>query len=373
MSSQKSEKPERMKPQEIVEGLASVKIYTVANRGEWLAYLVAWFEDGNRKRKQFSDKAAAVEYAQDTARRLADGKGLLVSIPRREISRYQRLEGLLQGKATLDEVVNEYITRHRLVRPKAAPTSTVLKDYLANLDHETFKASYKETLRNYAKIFESAFTMPFDEIMPVDVETYFNNSDQTPKTKSNMLNGFKQIMDWAKDAGYLPPDAPTAAASAYNPLEDEANKVLEPAQLKMLLQHTPPMSVPFIAFSAYTGLPQQEIKRLRWEDVDWNKRLLSTKGLSTQYQDLTIKLSEYLLTSLRKYSKKGGPILEIPVEQLGLRKVAAAAGITWKASLLTRSARIYLRVLKDAQVGEDLGISQVTAKEWFEALKVITQ
>ncbi len=341
----------------ITEGLCSVVIYQVVNRGQWEAFLVAWFEDGDRKRKQFSDKKEAERFARETASRLADGSGTTVTVPRRILSRIQKLENLLQGKATLEDAIDEYITAHRITRPRPIDTSDVMIAFTKWLDEKSdYKNSYKETLRNYARDFAERFLMPIDEILDTDIEIYLDTiPDLSPKTQVNMLAGYKTIMEWAKNNGYLPKIAITAAEKAFHQ-NPEAFELLEPDQFKKLLSEASPVAVPFLLLSAYTGLPQQELQRLRWEDINWENGTLSTKGLSPERQGQEIQLSPALLKRL-KTLKKTGPIIEIPIEQLGLKRLAAKAGLKWRTTMLTRSSRIY-----QAEDSEE-------SKAWFAAIK----
>src|SRR5882724_2322522 len=95
-------RPERasmMKPIRIQKGLAKVGIYHVINRDEWLHFQVIWREAGKLHRKQFPTLPEAKEYAEEQATRLADGGGLLVPVPRKEIAKYRSLENMLGGQS----------------------------------------------------------------------------------------------------------------------------------------------------------------------------------------------------------------------------------------------------------------------------------
>src|SRR5689334_9529166 len=100
-----------MKPIKITKGLATVTIYEVVNRENWVTYCLVWRVGKKRLRRAIADLKEAKAEAIRIATELADGHATLTAITRKELEYFQQCEKAL-GPVPLHHAVQFYIKQH---------------------------------------------------------------------------------------------------------------------------------------------------------------------------------------------------------------------------------------------------------------------
>lgn len=349
------ERKDMMSPLRIQKGLAKVGIYHVINRDEWLHFQVIWRERGKMRRKQFPTLDEAKVYANEQADRLANGDGLLIPVPRKEIARYRSLENMLGTKITLEDIVQQFVAKKSHFHPGTQNTKTIVAEYLKH------RTKDKELLLKFSSFFEP---VPFASIIALDLERFIKEQNWTGnQSRLHAIHALQSLFDWAKQNGYLAPTTRTAAEQALE--TQETTIILTPDELRTLLKNVPKQDIPLVALSAYGGFSLQQIAMLRWEDVNWS---LKTVDLQALQMKEPLKLSEGMSKLLQRYRKPKGPMKQDLTPQ-NLKHVALRAGIkNWKPRILTKSSRIYTQLKKNPNDQEITGVEPAEADKWFAVL-----
>jgi integrase len=357
---QRPERKDMMSPIRIQKGLAKVGIYHVINRDEWLHFQVIWREAGKMRRKQFPTLDEAKAYAEEQADRLANGSGLLVPVPRKEIARYRSLENMLGTKVTLEDIVQQWVAKKSHFHPGTQDTKAIVAEYLKH------RTKDKEVLLKFSLFFEP---VPFSSIIALDIERFVKDQNWTGnQSRLDALHALQALFDWAKERGYLAPTTHTAAEQALD--AQEITEILSPEELRTILKNVPKQDIPLVALSAYGGFSLQQIAMLRWEDINWSSKTLDLQALQMKEP---LKLSEGITKMLQRYRKPKGPLKQDLTPQ-NLRRVAIRSGIKhWKPRILTRSSRIYTQLKENPDNQEITGIESKDAEKWFEVLDTLGQ
>jgi len=99
----------------------------------------------------------------------------------------------------------------------------------------------------------------------------------SPKRVNNIMQLFSSICDQEVRAGKLDRNP----IKAVRPLQEPKVKIdpLSEDELMLALSHIEPHYLPFFATLAFTGARPNELKALRWTDIDWVKEIISiSKG-----------------------------------------------------------------------------------------------
>ena len=124
---------------------------------------------------------------------------------------------------------------------------------------------------------------------------------------------------------------------------DQARRpaVLSLEQVSALLQSADPKFLPAIAIGLFAGLRPAEVRRLRWEDIHWDKKqidVLATSSKTASYR--YVPMSDNLLEWLAPYRNLSGRLYDLNKHGLAhcLSAIGARAGITpWPKDCLRHS------------------------------------
>jgi integrase len=269
------------------------------------------FQRGNKwvARVTFTDPATGKRKEQwKTGKTEQHARELLVGM----------LASLPEQKASLDALNSD--NSH-----SSAPTfKTVAAQYAA---HKIKPAVYRENRKiaglrserttriRLAVLLDYFGEMPIDRITNATVDrfrierlntpTQYKHSDGTPKERAiasvnRELELLRSVMLWAVGEGYIQkaPRAPIVKAH-----ETKRTRVLSPTEEKKLLKacDTPDRKhiIPVIIFALTTGARANEIKQVKWSDVDLKARTITLRATTTKTnKPRTLPLSERLLSQL---------------------------------------------------------------------------
>jgi len=94
-------------------------------------------------------------------------------------------------------------------------------------------------------------------------------------------------------------------------------------EMRTLLQHATPKTLPWIVLGAFAGVRSAEIERMDWEDIDWNANLILVhskrvgRGKIRAHNDRTIPMTENLKSWLSPFRTCSGNILH----SLGVKNI----------------------------------------------------
>ena len=187
---------------------------------------------------------------------------------------------------------------HPLLRESGRP-EVLFKDYYNNvwLPMKT-KEVKKTTLTGYKAYFNRHILPEFGEtnlydIRPFDIQTYFDGlSDLSLKTQREHYNVLCALFDYAVDDDLVNlPRNPARSKHVkvrYSEKDSVIREALPSEVIRRIIEDIRILSSTerqLMALLLFTGMRRGEVLGLRWEDVDYEKRLISVRRNATYAQN----------------------------------------------------------------------------------------
>ena len=325
--------PAAGKPLEIKSGSVIVKIYAGNNPVGGTAYqqfTVAYYEGAQRKRRRFSDLAAAKREAELVARKLSSGEGEVLRLTSADRTIYlQAVETLRPLNIPLNLAVLEFAAA-----VKQLPESATLKEAVdffrrrspANLEKRTVRQVVDEMLAakraaNLSDVhlkdlesrfgrFAATFCMNIGGVSGTMLQGWLDRMKGSGRTKKNNLQAVGALFRFAVKRKYLPKDAIEEIESIQQAkLEDQEIEIFTPAEIRELLTVARPEIVPWLAIAGFAGLRSAELQRLDWSEVNLLERHIeiTAKKAKTAARRLA-PLTDNLAAWLARYAKPSGKV-----------------------------------------------------------------
>jgi integrase len=154
----------------------------------------------------------------------------------------------------------------------------------------------------------------------------------------------------------------------------------------MILEACRPEMMPFVAIAAFAGVRHTEIKRMSWDQIQWDDNTIEVKsdqsknaskmrGRARRMIELQPNLREILLPY-----KSDGPICDIVKTDNELAKLSRGSGVKWSNNVLRHSFGTYrlAQTRNESAVALEMGnspamihahykrpVSQEKSQKWF--------
>lgn len=138
-----------------------------------------------------------------------------------------------------------------------------------------------------AQLFPAFDGRNIEDITAKDIQAYLNaNKEQAGKSLKNYLNLLKQILDSAVEDKIIS-ENPAASSRIFNPSDKKTpRKALSVEQLKEIVDVMHHMEdceeKLLLALFIHTGARRGEVLGLRWEDIDFDQKLIHIRRNNTQ-------------------------------------------------------------------------------------------
>jgi integrase len=375
-------------PITVKKGHAVVKIYQVKNR-DALAYCVSYISPQGRQRKNFADLEIARREANSLAQHLAAGDMEALKLTGQERQIYVEAERAIAGTGLpLHSVAHEFARAFEILGgahiveaarwykktvdvnlPQVSATEAVEKFSEAK-QAEGMSAAYLSDIRVLLGDFARNFQSPLSSIQPDDLRQYLNGKRVGLVSKGNRRRLLVTLFNFAKAQGWLRANEETAADAlgTYKAKQREV-EIYTPAEMARLLHAAEPDFVPYIALLAFGGVRREELRRLTWQSIDFDRGTIIVPAAAAKTgRKRKIVMHENLLQWLAPFRVKSGPIFNIH-PQGRIKKVVKASGVKWKRNALRHSFGSYRMEMtkNEGQVALEMGNSpQVVKNHYFE-------
>ena len=312
------------KPETVSYYKHSAKIYK-ANDG----FHATWYLNGKRVKKQFSTLRNAKESALEALRLIHKGEGDLAHlspVKKAELIEIQRIfseEKIISPLA----LVREYQEAKRIA-PKTDLIS-IAKFWTDNnekLERVTFKFAAEDWLKtkrpNWSKLHADktekrverlcdVFSIDLLDIDLESVRTFFSVDlgKNAPKYKNHFRAILKSIFNYSIEQNWFPEKHRFTTILKNEKVPKSKQKIITPAQFKMMLDASDQAILPIIALRGFCGIRHAEALRLTWEDV-WSKEGIIEIAIekSKTKQRRTVPRCKALETWLKPYRRFNGII-----------------------------------------------------------------
>ena len=291
-------------------------------------YRTSWNVEGRRIERTFATLAEAKSAAKAALREIAHGQTSSASLTPNEVRDIRLAQNTLRelGVSVLD-AVNEYAAAKRLMPDtdlamaakkwkdntseiKRAALSDVAREYLGERLGKIGKKTHYEEERRLSRVCE-ALSLDLCNLNKAALELFFSKElgGLSGKSRNHFRQTFRQLFKFAVRRDYLSSEHRLGEVLVNESTNEAAPEILEPEELRLLLEYASSEMLPYVAIAAFTGARRSEILRLRWENV-WSiegfMELESSKTKTRQRR--LVPLSSALQKWLAPYRNCSGPV-----------------------------------------------------------------
>ncbi len=224
-----------------------------------------------------------------------------------------------------------------------------------------------------ARFRESYGSTSMADISTADVDAWVNGLGLGPQSVRNFLTVLSSLFSHAVKQGRSPRN-PVVNVERPDVVRDEPG-ILTPDQFRRLLHELPDDTVPYVVLSAFAGLRPMEVRRLNWEDINFQSGLITVKsGTSKTKRRRTVPMTDNLRAWLQPLAQDAGPVValaDLTIRQKRIKPARERAGLKhWPHDCLRHSAASYwLQIEGDAaRVAMWLGHTQEVLHEHYKGL-----
>lgn len=226
--------------------------------------------------------------------------------------------------------------RHaQIAKESRRPIGEVVAEYIAYLTDRCSGAHVREAKRSIEAVIKGIGAKCLADIQQRPVERWLGDLLKR-KRSARTYNGYRMFMlsllNWAEGRRMVS-DNPLRGIEARSVTADrrEVSRALTPEEFDRLIQATPDENRRlYYLFAGRSGLRWQEIRRLRWEDLDLETGWVYPCASNTKSgRDDPLPLAPDLLETLKSRAKGTGPVfMESPTRRT-FKQDLARAGIEY--------------------------------------------
>jgi integrase len=340
-------------------GNVEIPIYKTTNKGK-VIYQIHWREgEANAlKRINRSDFEKAKAEAQRIATAIHNQRASQLKLDAVDAEAYLACMKLLPEGMTLVEAVK------RGVRELTTNPSTAREAYermMEAKEGEELSASWINSIKTRLKPFLEEFgERQIATISTPQLDAFLQKRDEALRTRNNRRDALVQMFNFARKQGILPRGVKTEAEHTARPKErPKETEIFAIEEIEALFTHALDKHVPYLAIGCFAGIRTEEIRRLRWEDFDWEDKMITIEAKKAKTKATRhVPILPALAHALKAHRRDDGPAIRGKVHDFG-SAIAKRAGISWKKNGLRHSFASYrLPILKDpAKVAMEMGNS----------------
>ena len=335
---------------------ATVPVYAGEVHGR-TRYTIAYFIDGRRQRRMFTDLDDAKREAKFAAEKIQLGLQATNDLRPAEREAYlaarRRLKGL---DMPLLSAIDEYVTcrqrlgdvpllaaveeflRHTKGVTLGVPVAQVCTELIASRKQDRVSNRYQLQLSSTLGMFTKAFPGPIMNVKSEQIDRWLRETKLSPVTRNNRLTIIRLLFNFAKQRNYLSKSEETEADGVAKVKPGATDtEIFAPVEMRTLLLAAPLRLIPLLAIGGFTGLRAAELSRLDWKAVNLERLMIELRaGQAKTASRRIIPISPNLVAWLALVPRDG---LVIPDQDLYRQATALARkhGIRWPRNVLRHS------------------------------------
>ncbi len=375
----------------VKQGSVTVKVFNTPENGKD-RYTVEWYEGGLRKRFTRVDLAEARHEAKTTAERLDAGRGAALHLTGKDRDAYvyavAKLRSLsLPLNVAIDEFIEakkvgvplltaaKYYQLHNHAKLPSKTVTEIVSEFLQAKKTDGRSVRYLQDCKARLERFSRDFQTELKAVQTSHLDAWLRGLKLSPRSRNNFRTVISSLFSFAKASGYLPKDRPTEAeaTTVANGSQGEI-QVFTPDEFSKLLTLADVHLLPFLVFGGFCGLRSAEIMRLRWEDVNWQEKVVEIRGAVAKTGTRRLApIPDAGKEWLAGYLSQKGPVIGKIKLYERLENLSEQAGVTWKPNALRHSFGTYrMAVLKNPiQVAYEMGNSPGIVRQHYD--RVVTE
>jgi integrase len=359
-----------------LKGTAKIYLDPVTVKGKtYSSYIVAWYHLGKRIKERRNDYAASFAVAEEKATQLSQGEvsavGMKSADQRLFASALQILEPLgislesalreyreaktILGPASLLEAAKFY-SRHAPSITQKGSLRSILRAMLAALESDKRSAYHiRDIKRHVGRFVDNFAASEIEAISTSDIDGWLRRLKMGTRSRDNHRNSVHNFFHFARSAGYLLKDRPTAADDTKQVDEGgKENEVFTVEEVVQFLGHVHKRLIPTLVIKLFSGVRTEEMAWIAWENIKFDQDVIIVRKLEAKTKGRRIiPLKSNLKTWLEPYRRETG---RIAIRWTNAETLAKAwtnaikkAGITYKKNAM-RNSYISYRVAETSDI-----------------------
>jgi integrase len=212
------------------------------------------------------------------------------------VAAVKKLRELRPLEVSLATAIAEYVDAKKLGAPLTAAAKFYLESNASKLPDKAvaevvaeFLVAKKADGCSYRYLtdcksrlghFARDFRLNLKDVQTADLNAWLRGLKQSPTSRNNYRRVICSLFSFAKDAGYLAKGKETEAHASAKAKEAELDiQVYTPGEYATLLEAADEKLLPFLVFGGLAGMRSEEIKRLDWEQVNWQEGVIHVRGI----------------------------------------------------------------------------------------------
>ena len=354
-------------PKDIKQGSVSVTIYEAPSKG-YPGFMLAYYEDGRRKREYSSDYTAILNRANEVVDDLEKGRPTVegamktadraefirakshlkkrgISLPLDVVAHHYAESVKLIGSDLVIEAAREYAKRHpKKMVPKTV--ADVVEEFIEAKHAKGVSPRYMEDLNYRLGQFKANCKQNIGHVDGEQLRLFLNGLTKAngEKVSARSYNNFRlaliTLFEFAKNRKYLHAD--WNEFSGVDTMKDNggAIEIFTPGEISKLLAVAGKDIVPFLAIGAFAGLRSAEIERLDWRDVKFETGFVIVEAAKAKTASRRqVEMHPNLVAWLQPHAKMEGRVMAYDDNGLykSLRAISQKAKVPWKNNALRHS------------------------------------
>ncbi len=337
--------------------------------------MVVWYDsEGRRQRRSRATLKESEELVGEVAEALKEKVNGAMTLDDRQAYNLARDITEPLGYSVL-QAVREWEKSKAPYRGKK--TGDVIAELIAAKRREQLSVPYVDRLEDDLKSFAVLVPDEIEKVHAPHIKTFLNGCKVGPRRWNNLRDQIVTLFRFARSERYLPKDRTTEAEDvAKMKVARKTVDMFTPAELRIIIENTRPVWLPWVLISAYAGVRTFEVLRMEWSCVRWEQRLIDLPPEVTKVNERRIiPMCDELIEGLVPWRQATGPVCEDKVPQREIEQIMAKVkdshpAFRWKHNALRHAYGSYRTALTQnvPQVALEMGNSvHMVKRHYLEA------
>lgn len=277
---------------------------------KWVVYWPASEPGKPRKSRRFKTKEEADAFQFKKEIEVTNYGRKVAALKNREINEALWAIEQLEGHGvTVREVVADYLARNERIKTSIRIDEAIY-DFLDTKKAAGKSERYLSDLRARCNRFGETYgERTLAEIDVPTVESWLEGLKVSAVTRNNYRRVLSVFFAWGMKRKYCSENPALETEQATEVFDPE---IFEAGELRVMLNAAPADLLPFLAIGAFAGLRTEEIRRLRWENVDFlNKRITVSAITSKKRKKRYVPMRDVLIEWIQPVAKAAGEVAPV--------------------------------------------------------------
>ncbi len=282
-------------------GSVTIPIYAGTTGGK-TRYTIAFYLDGRRRRRMFTDLDKAKKEAKLAAEKIQHGLAANNDLSIRDREQFHAVRKLLGPLDTpMVAAIEEYVRAREILGDIPLVTAVqefmrqnggvtlgvtvpqVCEEMLEAKRQDNVSRVYLIQLKGQFKMISERFPGPILHVKSQEIDEWLRGTGYAASSRNNLLQCIKGLFNFARQRNYLPKSEITEASRLSKvkvPAKD--NQIYTPAQFEKLLQAAPVDLIPMLTIRGFAGIRGAELDRLDWDAVNLERHHIELRVSAQQ-------------------------------------------------------------------------------------------